>query len=206
MAYKNCRKKYVTAVRSYTRLTYVQQEMQETPTHLWAVTPPDKRGNLTIRPDFCTSTEVVKWQPPVSLVPDPMKMSGTPNISCSSHLTQLPAIHPDTPMHIPLYKMVKKPCWKALSTCKSRVLWVQQVLAPISKLSPCHLTVQVIHLHWKQKAKESKETPIDLIGWFWKLHFCKQTSQLITDHLDNILELTWPSQWAEASFHWWDHD
>lgn len=123
-----------------------------------------------------------------------------------ARLKLLLAIHPNAPMHIPPYKMVKKPYWKALSTFESGLLWVEQVLAPVSRLSPCHLTVQVIHLHWKQKANESKETPIDLIGWFWKLHFRKQTSQLVTDHLDNILELTWPSRWAEASFHWWDHD
>ena len=184
MPYKNCSKKSANScqILGQARLRNIGNPRHSDPALSSDTTT--QRGNLMVLTDFCTSAKMIKRQPTVSLVPDPMKMSRTPNTSymavCSSLLNTAPCPFIQTPKCI--YQLTRwwKSLAEALSTCKSRLPSTQQVFTPISKLPPCPLTAQIIHLHWKQKANESKETLIHLIGWIWELPFLQ--ANLPTDN------------------------
>lgn len=111
---------------------------------------------------FCPSSKAIKWKPMFFLVPGPMEMFAV----CFNCLLSL---HPNIQMHVINSSDSEKALLKILSTCKNRLPWVQQMLTPITKLSPCPLTAQMIQLHWKQKGNESKETLMHLISWIWQL-------------------------------------
>lgn len=58
-----------------------------------------------------------------------------------------------------------------------------------------------VTLKTKGEWKQGNSQAFDQLG----LRNAISASKPTPDHL-NVLELTWPSQWVEANFHWWDHD
>lgn len=64
---------------------------------------------------------------------------------------------------------------KVLSTCKNRLPWVQQMLTPISQLSPFWLPKWFRYIENKRGMKARKLSCIWLLG-FENCYFCKQTN------------------------------
>lgn len=118
MPYKHCSKKSANSCQILEQVSLRNIGNARHPEPALSSDTTRRQGNLTVLPDFCTSTKAIKWQPTVFLVPDPMKMSRNPNTSymavCSSLLNTAPqTLHPNTQMHTPAYQMVKKPCWRS---------------------------------------------------------------------------------------------
>lgn len=139
------------------------------------------RGNLMGLPNFCTSTELIQWQPTVSLVTDPTKMSKTPNTSyvpvCSSLLNTAP--HPFTQTPKCICQLTR--WWKSLT---EGLKYLQEQIPMSSESDHSHFQASSLPsdcpnnsltLKIRGKWKARKPLYIWLVG-FESCHFCKQTS------------------------------
>lgn len=86
------------------------------------------------------------------------------------------SLHPNVQMHVINSSDSGKALLKVLSTCKNRLPWVQQMLTPITQLSPCSLTAQMIH--YIENKRGMKARKLSCIWWlaFENCYFCKQTN------------------------------